>query len=311
MELRLVGIQGAKVGQTFALTGVDITVGREPDNILSFPGDSQVSRHHARISGGTVHDLGSTNGTRVNGQRIGGPTPLGIGDVVQFGSHQFQVESASAPPPPVEVPSAGGWGKKKERGSFESLYPKGPAVSGGGDGCAMPSFDFSGCAKALLILLIVMIIVLLIKGLLMLLGLGIGALSNTGTNANQPQHSAPAPQSQGQDQPPPQQQNQKGIEILEIKVDYDRHDGSTIKPIVLVKWRNGTENPVSRLTGLVRVYGRDGKRLIELPGQTIYHDTPVPPGETHQDAIGRGGVPITAPLSGIPGSATVEIERVE
>ena len=40
----------------------------------------------------TVEDMGSTNGTFVNGQRVGGPTRLYHGDAVQFGAVQCRYE---------------------------------------------------------------------------------------------------------------------------------------------------------------------------------------------------------------------------
>lgn len=71
-------------------------VGREAGLPLSFPAESSVSRRHASIkrSGSqlTVQDLGSTNGTFVNGRRIDSETILRPGDDVQFGAVKFRVE---------------------------------------------------------------------------------------------------------------------------------------------------------------------------------------------------------------------------
>ncbi len=71
--------------------GVDeIIVGRSPDSGL-FIDESFVSRHHAVISSDnstySIRDLGSKNGTWVNGQRIGdSPEILQDGDIIHFGS---------------------------------------------------------------------------------------------------------------------------------------------------------------------------------------------------------------------------------
>lgn len=73
----------------------DLTVGRDPDRSpLAVPlaGYVGVSRSHARFRmvGGTlsVEDVGSTNGTYVNGRRLSGaPEPLRDGDEVRFGSN--------------------------------------------------------------------------------------------------------------------------------------------------------------------------------------------------------------------------------
>ena len=70
--------------------GAPITIGRSGDNVLVLD-DPAVSRHHARIQarGGALvlTDLGSTNGTRVNGSSIrevvlGDGDDIGIGDTV-------------------------------------------------------------------------------------------------------------------------------------------------------------------------------------------------------------------------------------
>lgn len=74
-----------------------IVLGRDPncDHALDFP---MISWHHARISRGDagllVEDLGSSNGTFVNGQRVLHPIVLKAGDVVGLGSFTFTVTSS-------------------------------------------------------------------------------------------------------------------------------------------------------------------------------------------------------------------------
>ncbi len=72
-----------------------MTVGRQPDNGLQLQ-DSSVSGQHAKIvtlfSASYVEDLGSTNGTFVNGKRIQ-KHALHHGDVVTIGNHQLLFES--------------------------------------------------------------------------------------------------------------------------------------------------------------------------------------------------------------------------
>lgn len=67
--------------------------------------DRAMSRSHARLyrSGDSwlVEDLGSRNGTMVNGQRIDGPTPLRPGTVVQVGDTAIAVDGGSATPAPL------------------------------------------------------------------------------------------------------------------------------------------------------------------------------------------------------------------
>lgn len=71
-------------------------VGRENAPIL-IEGESTISRRHAEvIRAGTeikVIDLGSTNGTFVNGERVDGERLLAPGDVVQFGAARFRFEN--------------------------------------------------------------------------------------------------------------------------------------------------------------------------------------------------------------------------
>jgi DNA-binding winged helix-turn-helix (wHTH) protein len=77
--------------QTFALAEGDSIIGRDPRSQVWLEHDG-VSRRHAQIRIGaeadrpTLTDLGSTNGTSVNGKRVDGPTPLADGDVIKVGS---------------------------------------------------------------------------------------------------------------------------------------------------------------------------------------------------------------------------------
>jgi hypothetical protein len=81
-------------GQVFSLTRHPVAIGRQADNTIILS-DPQASRHHASISwqAGTylVQDIGSANGTYVNGQRIAAPTLLRPGDVLRVGGTVFDV----------------------------------------------------------------------------------------------------------------------------------------------------------------------------------------------------------------------------
>jgi hypothetical protein len=78
-----------------ALDGAPLTIGRANDNGLVIH-DSRVSRHHARLQarrGALVFtDLGSTNGSRVNGSRVA-EVALGEGDQIEIGDTVLVVES--------------------------------------------------------------------------------------------------------------------------------------------------------------------------------------------------------------------------
>jgi hypothetical protein len=79
------------------IDGAALTIGRAGDNQLVLD-DARVSRHHARLQarGGTLvfTDIGSTNGSRVNGVRVG-EIVLGEGDRIEIGDTVLIVESVA------------------------------------------------------------------------------------------------------------------------------------------------------------------------------------------------------------------------
>jgi hypothetical protein len=87
-QFQFVMRSGPTPGVTFSLEGDQLTIGRDSSNAVSI-NDAEVSRKHARLSfqGGkyVIEDLGSTNGTFVNGQRLVSPVVLKSGDVVSLG----------------------------------------------------------------------------------------------------------------------------------------------------------------------------------------------------------------------------------
>ncbi len=90
----LVALDGPLVGQKFSLQGQETVAGRESPHIrLDF--DKSASRQHCAFqvgpSGVMVRDLGSTNGTIVNGARVQEMT-LRPGDTVKIGSTTFRLE---------------------------------------------------------------------------------------------------------------------------------------------------------------------------------------------------------------------------
>jgi pSer/pThr/pTyr-binding forkhead associated (FHA) protein len=80
--------------------GASLAIGRSTDNDLVLA-DGRVSRHHARLAGrrGTLvyTDLGSTNGSRVNGVAVG-ELVLGVGDRIELGDTIIIVEVAGDVP---------------------------------------------------------------------------------------------------------------------------------------------------------------------------------------------------------------------
>lgn len=83
-------------GERFALTDSVITIGRHPDSNLVLA-DPNVSRNHAEIrpqgDAFAIVDLGSTNGTRVNGVRVDAQV-LQDGDEVSFGNTRMRFEAS-------------------------------------------------------------------------------------------------------------------------------------------------------------------------------------------------------------------------
>jgi hypothetical protein len=73
----------------------EVTIGRATGCKLSLPADTFLSQLHARVfeqDGVTqVEDLGSTNGTWINGERITDPVTVQHGDRVQVGSTVLEV----------------------------------------------------------------------------------------------------------------------------------------------------------------------------------------------------------------------------
>ena len=86
--LQLLVRQGPRAGQAFDLNRPVVTIGREAGSDIVLD-DPQVSRHHARLTlqdaGYFIEDLGSTNGSFVNGRRVMTPTPLNPGDKLGLG----------------------------------------------------------------------------------------------------------------------------------------------------------------------------------------------------------------------------------
>ena len=107
---KLVIISGDRSGTEFALEQECVVLGRDPNADLAFD-DSSMSRQHAAVEfvdqQFRIRDLGSTNGTLLNGK----PVQVGElqhGDRLEIGSQEFQliIEEAEQTPDTYVLPSA-------------------------------------------------------------------------------------------------------------------------------------------------------------------------------------------------------------
>ena len=87
--------QGSQAGQSANLADGVILIGRGADAQLNLE-DDYVSTRHARVVSGEngvyLEDLGSTNGSYVNGQRITGPTTITLSDTIRIGRTTLKLE---------------------------------------------------------------------------------------------------------------------------------------------------------------------------------------------------------------------------
>jgi predicted component of type VI protein secretion system len=101
-SIRLVLNSGPTPGKTYPLEKSEIFIGRDLANDIVI-NDPEVSRRHARLSNQgnqyIIEDLGSTNGTSVNGQRLTGPYMLRPGEQITFGERVNLAVEAITPPP--------------------------------------------------------------------------------------------------------------------------------------------------------------------------------------------------------------------
>ena len=113
IQVQLIVVQGKPEGKTIPLVGPVFRVGRN-DTCHLRPQSEQVSREHAEIAIGEagvfVRDLGSRNGTFVNGKPITEPHALKNGELLQIGHLTFAVSiqgstaEVAAPTRPTPLP---------------------------------------------------------------------------------------------------------------------------------------------------------------------------------------------------------------
>lgn len=86
-----------KVDSERTLDSAPVTLGRSSDNDMELGDDEFASAHHARVEprrdGIWVEDVGSTNGTFVNGMKLDQPRKLVAGDVIRVGETDLRFET--------------------------------------------------------------------------------------------------------------------------------------------------------------------------------------------------------------------------
>ncbi|GAA4479777.1 response regulator transcription factor EmbR [Rhodococcus olei] len=92
------GVLRDRDGRSTTIPPGGLRIGRKPGNDVVIDG-ANVSRHHAVVRNADsrfeIRDLGSLNGTRVNGDRIGDRTVLRPGDVIRIGDVEWTFEQSS------------------------------------------------------------------------------------------------------------------------------------------------------------------------------------------------------------------------
>lgn len=92
----LVVTEGSLAGAVVALGTVPIMIGRSPESTLVL-GDDFVSSRHARIfpgqNGWMLEDLGSTNGTKLDGRDVNGQSAIGVGQQISIGRTTLELRS--------------------------------------------------------------------------------------------------------------------------------------------------------------------------------------------------------------------------
>jgi hypothetical protein len=95
---RLVVLKSTAIDENteFEVDSAGISIGRGGPNEIRLDGDEYASAQHARIEprrdGVWIEDVGSTNGTFVNGIRLSRPRKLAVGDLVRVGETDLRFE---------------------------------------------------------------------------------------------------------------------------------------------------------------------------------------------------------------------------
>lgn len=104
-KLRLKVVEGNAAGTVIEVEE-EFVIGRQAEGDGTLASDVEISRQHARVSAESdgrfgIEDLGSTNGTYVNGRRLQGTTTLETGDRIEVGASALVVQFSNLQPTPT------------------------------------------------------------------------------------------------------------------------------------------------------------------------------------------------------------------
>jgi pSer/pThr/pTyr-binding forkhead associated (FHA) protein len=104
-KLRLKIVAGNAAGDTVEVED-EFQIGRQSEGAGSLASDIEISRRHAVIRAAAdgrfvIEDLGSTNGTYVNGRRVEAPLALEVGDRIEVGASALVVQVGAIQPTPA------------------------------------------------------------------------------------------------------------------------------------------------------------------------------------------------------------------
>lgn len=128
---RLELVAGKAAGMSIVV-GDELLIGRHAEGAGRLADDEEISRSHARLAVDAsgfcaIEDLGSTNGTFVNGLRVSTPQTLAEGDTIEVGGTTLVVREL----PTLETEPAGQPGERprQETASQQSAGPVPPPLS--------------------------------------------------------------------------------------------------------------------------------------------------------------------------------------
>jgi tetratricopeptide (TPR) repeat protein len=128
---RLACTAGPKAGEDFPLDEGEYVIGRSTENAICIP-DTSVSRRHVMVRkeglGWCVRDLGSGNGTLVNGEPISDETLLNHGDVLTLGDTELTFQDSSNSTVMMSIPAGPARPGSRGEGSPALEAPRRPGA---------------------------------------------------------------------------------------------------------------------------------------------------------------------------------------